>query len=340
MISKDSSDTSSTAARAPGWLLHRRGALTGAIVFSTGINLLPRIDALLFGVLPVLQAVTWILIVGAIVIAVVLGFRRRLLPGAILVLGALIAAPSILLVSGNNRLDCPPQVDHISSLVVSSLNAGKASADAAGFAAVIEEYDVDVAVVNEVDEFWIGELLSSGVEDRLPHRTGTVTSGGVAGSVILSRYVLETGPDLSSELVFDSPTALLTTNEGANIRIVAVHPYPPLSGAQLWRDELKLIQTELREIEDTSLIVSGDFNATRSHPAYRKLTNGFVDTAIAAGRWPRATWPANSRLPAFAALDHILVRGGTSLSWDTFVVAGTDHAGIVAELSICSIPSA
>ena len=81
------------------------------------------------------------------------------------------------------------------------------------------------------------------------------------------------------------------------------------------------------------LVMAGDFNSTRAHPAFRELARSFDDAGATAGLLPVPTWPASFPGPAVLAIDHILVRGLAPTGWQRVLIPGTDHYGIVTTLT-------
>ena len=62
-----------------------------------------------------------------------------------------------------------------------------------------------------------------------------------------------------------------------------------------------------------------------------------AETAIAAaiGAGLQGTWPTDSTLPPFAAIDHVLVSGPVApVDLTTRILPGTDHAGVVVRLLV------
>jgi endonuclease/exonuclease/phosphatase family metal-dependent hydrolase len=83
--------------------------------------------------------------------------------------------------------------------------------------------------------------------------------------------------------------------------------------------------------------VIGDLNATLDHrPLRAMLAPGtWRDAASAVGGGLRGTWPTDSTLPPFAAIDHVLVSGPISAAEvTTQELPSTDHAGLIATLRV------
>nr|WP_243751961.1 endonuclease/exonuclease/phosphatase family protein [Leucobacter weissii] len=219
---------------------------------------------------------------------------------------------------------------------VVSFNAQFGEADPGRLAAQIRDEDPDAVILVEATEPLIRALLvDEGLAEALPERSGEVSTGGASGSVILSAHPLR-DEDRAPGSAFDQPTAVAAVPGFGDVRLVAVHPHPPIPGARLWRDGLGMLDRWLEAAPDETLIVAGDFNASYAHPAFRELAGGFVNASAAAGPIPWPTWPESDRpIPAFTAIDHVLVRGGAPAEWRSFAVEGSDHRGVAAGLRLC-----
>jgi endonuclease/exonuclease/phosphatase (EEP) superfamily protein YafD len=70
------------------------------------------------------------------------------------------------------------------------------------------------------------------------------------------------------------------------------------------------------------------------------LRNGYRDAAEQSGAGIKPTFPADSWLPPFIAIDHILTRSCTATSLRTIKIPGSDHRGLAATVMIArSSPS-
>jgi endonuclease/exonuclease/phosphatase (EEP) superfamily protein YafD len=67
------------------------------------------------------------------------------------------------------------------------------------------------------------------------------------------------------------------------------------------------------------------------------LRNGYRDAAEQTGVGIKPTFPADSRLPPFIAIDHILTRSCAATSLRTIKITGSDHRGLSATLMIPSL---
>lgn len=197
--------------------------------------------------------------------------------------------------------------------------------------------DVDVLVLTEVDAAYLVRLADSPLGQRLPHDSGPVRPGGAPGTAVLSRYPMRV---LDADLArragehFQQPVVSLDVG-GREVLLHAVHPLSPTSGARLprWRSGLaELADWQRSQPADVPVIMAGDFNSGWPHPAFREVTDGMTDALAARGQAWRPTWPMGARIPPFAQIDHILVRGAGVRDAGTISLPDSDHAGVWARV--------
>lgn len=221
---------------------------------------------------------------------------------------------------------------------VLSLNAGRGSANVAQLGSFIEREVPDVLVLVETNEAMISELQHNVSGWNYRYRTSPVVHGGSVDSVILSSSPLtqETNAvSQSQEVLFDLPVAVIGHPTLGHIRLVAVHPMPPTHSPSMWAHTLERLALWHKTQSDMPLIMAGDFNATHGHPEFRTLSRGFNDVSPRIGPWSLPTWPADASLPAFAPIDHVLVRDLIEVESTRFSLPGTDHHGILSQLARC-----
>jgi endonuclease/exonuclease/phosphatase (EEP) superfamily protein YafD len=302
-----------------------------AAVVVAGAVLLPHLDIAVGGVIPAAQALVPVGAAALIVLAVVSAAARTWIAAAILTVGAVLAAlPTLTPLRAT--ADCTVEA----TLTAVSFNAKFADADTAVLAERVRAARADVVVLVETDEAMIDALLEGeGLAAWFPHRTRTVTAGGVNGSVILSAHPLSDEADIPGS-VFDQVTAVALLPGGTQVRVAALHPPPPVGQPLDWRAGLQAIDRWIEATPDAPLVVAGDFNASYAHPAFRHLSATLRSAAEAAGPIPWPTWPEERPVPAFTAIDHILARGAVPTSWDAFAVPGSDHRAVVGTFGLCA----
>lgn len=268
-------------------------------------------------------------ILTASAVAALLRRRRTALAGALASVCVLaVSAPSLWAVV--HRPDASPRAG---DLVVLSSNLQLGGADPRRIAATVDELDVDVLVLLEVTPEAEAALAAQGLRRRLPHAVGAAEPGA-SGTLVWSRHPLTPLPlPASSVRDLGQPAATVQTPAGP-VTLRAVHPLPPTLPGPWHASLTELGQWARSQPSGIPLVLAGDANATSDHPVLRAAAAGLVDAHAATGTgWP--TWPVGrTRLPPFAQIDHVLVRGCTPVAAGTGQLPGTDHAYAWARLRL------
>lgn len=101
--------------------------------------------------------------------------------------------------------------------------------------------------------------------------------------------------------------AALALSGGGELRVVAVHPFPPVSrrSQRVWQEVLRALPGA-RDAGRRHLLV-GDFNATLDHRELRRvLDRGYRDAADDLGQGLRPTFPVGHAYPPIT-IDHVLL---------------------------------
>jgi endonuclease/exonuclease/phosphatase family metal-dependent hydrolase len=281
--------------------------------------------ALLIGALPLTLLPAYALL------AIAAAWRRRLL-GA--VAAALVAGHLLVVAPTVGAAELPPQAHEAPGLRVVVANLHVLNPDPARAGRALRALNPDVVVTPELDRRGLAGLREAGLLEDLPH---VVAELGEREETVglFSRLPLADGttrPAGGREL----PRATVTVG-GTDVRIVAVHPLPPVSVFErMWRQSLWDLA---QEVEDTRLplVVLGDFNADRDHAPFRALLEqGLRDAHDQRGRGLVRTWPARSPV---LHLDHVLVGDGAGgrvvvREVSELRLPGSDHLTVVADLAV------
>ncbi len=221
------------------------------------------------------------------------------------------------------------------TVMTANLLHGRADPDA--LARTVQRHDVDVLCVQEVHRAAL-DALADRLAGRLPHQhTLPGTGGGGAG--IFSRHPLA-DPTCPDGYGFPPVMADVRVPTGRapgtrTITVLSFHSKAPLGngGTGPWSDDLDRLG-RLTAGHPGSLIVAGDFNATRDHRPFRDLlAAGFTDAAQDAGAGLVPTFPAKPYRVPIAALDHVLLgRGLVGLRVRTVPTPGSDHRAVIARI--------
>lgn len=308
-----------------------RGMLP-AVLAGALLAVLPHLDLGASRSLAVLQAVLPVLCLAALALGVVLAFRRAWISAAVLLVCTAVSLGPVLQPAAGGA--CAPG----EPVTVLSLNAGRGHADPSALAEAITVSVPDVLVLVEASEPMLQALATALPQWHYTDRTGPVVTGGSVDTVILSRHPMQSEAPAarqSAGSLFDVPVAVIDHPRAGRIRVAGIHPVPPTHGPASWASTLGAVDRWAGQNTDVPLVLAGDFNATRAHPGFRALAHGYADASPAFGPMAAATWPANGAVPAFAAIDHVLVRGLRVMDSARIAVAGTDHHGIMARLATC-----
>ncbi|MDQ0664023.1 endonuclease/exonuclease/phosphatase (EEP) superfamily protein YafD [Arthrobacter ulcerisalmonis] len=257
----------------------------------------------------------------------------------------LLVAPRVIPVSGTARaaIEAPRTAGAASTqavgqrLTVMALNVGSSGVDAAALLVQTRAWNVDILALPELAPAGLEGLDGAGIGADLPYRVLDVDGAGT-GNAIFSRYPLQPMARVPGTSFYQTRAVAALPGTGASIQLTSVHIDSPRPGhTPVWRTELNQLAGLHRELPvDRQSVLLGDFNASIDHSGFRSLlAAGLADAAQAVGKGLAPTWPANGPVPAFAVIDHILVSPGiTVLGFSTVRFPGTDHAAVVATLSV------
>lgn len=211
-------------------------------------------------------------------------------------------------------------------------------ADPAALVDTVRAERVDVLTVIELTRGAVTRLDDAGLRELLPYAV-TFPRGGGGGAGIYSRYPLA-GAESLPGLELHNVRAELTMPGRAPIAVYALHPVPPYpEPAWRWASDLERLRSELAA-DTRTLVIGADFNSTFDHKRFRDLlagsgaagTPGLLDAAEYVGAGIVATYPANRRIPAVLAIDRILTRGATPISFRRTELPGSDHYGVIGDI--------
>lgn len=222
------------------------------------------------------------------------------------------------------------------ALTVMSSNVLLGQADTTSVMSAVTRTRPDVIVFLEMTRAKLDQLDGAGLGQAYPYRTTGMVDSTARGSIIVSRFPVKTLDENTTLGPRDlqSPVASVRTRFGP-VLVHAVHTYPPIrDGVREWRPQLQRLGRWQRQHAGERLIMAGDFNASRAHPAFRETSAGLTDSVarVKTGLFP--TWPHGDIKPPFTQIDHILTRGFTTGDGGVIPVAGTDHAAVWARLSL------
>ena len=313
------------AARAVEWVAWTGVVVALAVLVTQAIGTPLDIIAMAQAATPFAIPLLGLLAVGATAV------RRHALAVAAAITGlgyVAVTAPLVLAGSGPAPDETAPRV----SIVAANLLFGNERIDDAADALL--ELDVDVLALSEVTPEIADRLRRHPIAHEYPHRVER-PAPLASGLLVWSRLPL--GP------VGDQPDfrraidTTVVTGDGL-LRLLLVHPPPPVFDRDQWHDELRAIP---RVVSGTAFptVVLGDFNASQFHPPFRRMVGDadLHDVLVDTDRPFTATWPTDSVLPPFTPIDHILLQQSVAtVDAHVATIPGSDHRAVVATVAFAS----
>lgn len=285
-----------------------------------------------FDVVAMAQAATPFAIPALAMMAVgATAVRRHALAVATAITGlgyVAVTAPLVLAGPGPAPDAGAPEV----SIVAANLLFGNEQIDDAADALL--ELDVDVLALSEITPEIADRLHRHPLADRYPHRVER-PAPLASGLVIWSRLPL--GPVGDQPEFRRAIDTTIVTGDGL-LRLLLVHPPPPIFDRDQWHTELRAIPGVVSETAFPTVVL-GDFNASPFHPPFRRMVGeaDLHDVLVDRGRPFAATWPTDSLLPPFTSLDHILLqRSVATVDAGVATIPGSDHRAVVATVAFAA----
>ncbi|SDE22437.1 Uncharacterized conserved protein YafD, endonuclease/exonuclease/phosphatase (EEP) superfamily [Mycolicibacterium neoaurum] len=275
-----------------------------------------------------------VLVAAAALFACWVGGRRwlALVAAAILGIGVTTQVP---LYRGTAEV---PAADMQIRLMQANIRLG--GADAAALRTEVDERAVDLLTVIELTDQAVSNLVAAGLREVLPFACERPRAGG-GGAGVYSRYPLRDCAELDG-FVLNNVRVVADMPGAGPTAVYALHPLPPYpEPAWKWVFELKRLRPVF-ENERHPVLVGADFNSTYDHKQYRELianssrpgTAPLLDAAEYVGAGVVPTFPAGRLIPPVLAIDRILARGFTPLSFQRLALPGSDHMGVLSTLAV------
>lgn len=198
------------------------------------------------------------------------------------------------------------------------------------FAEVIEQYDPDVIVTQELGPQPADVLAAAYPNVRLRPALD-FTGRGIA-----TRLDVEFG-DIAME-GRDGTSAIIRV-DGRSVRLAGIHlvnpiHYPWWAAARSRRRQLDGLFAWI-DRGAGPVVVAGDFNATPAWPAYKRMSQRLTDLIVDTDPKPERTWAWRPGWPRLLRIDHVFGSEQVSATEVSVVrVEGTDHAAVIADLEV------
>jgi endonuclease/exonuclease/phosphatase (EEP) superfamily protein YafD len=217
------------------------------------------------------------------------------------------------------------------ALRVAASNLKFGSGDAQTVVDLVRSQQVDVLALEELTPDAVRRLHDAGLDDVLPYSISRADPS-FSGTGLWSRLPISNERDIDG-LAAHAVAGQVTDAGGTVVTVVAVHPLAPGAYDHSGRDEdFAVLRSALAAIPG-SVVVAGDFNATRDQAPFRDLeADGFRDAADQAGAGFAPTFPNNRGARPLVAIDHVIARDlpQRATSWQTVAIPRSDHLAVVS----------
>ena len=204
--------------------------------------------------------------------------------------------------------------------------------DVAAFGAVLDRWDPDVVVTQE-----LGVDCAVVLADR--YRNHYLHPGdGFRGRGIATRLDANFG-DIPMAERWGTTASLIVAGEAwelAGVHLVNPVDFPWWRSVNSRGRQLAALGQWADGLGDGPVVVAGDFNATKHWPAYRRVAERFEDLvegwAEKSAHPPPLTWGWRPGWPRMLRIDHIFGTGLVAVDVEVVAIPGSDHAAVIADL--------
>lgn len=217
-------------------------------------------------------------------------------------------------------------------LRVLSANIHHGTAEPDALVNLVERFEPDLLSVQELTPDFARRLRMAGIERLLPETTLAVNRG-VSGAGLYARLPLAPLAE-PARFRFRMPRATIRLPDGTPLRVVGVHPFPPLHHRiEEWGSALASLPATGG---GAPWVLVGDFNATLDFAALRDvLDHGYRDAGAVTGGGLEPTWPQGELLPPPVTIDHVLADERIAvLDYAVEDLPGSDHRAVYARLAV------
>jgi len=231
----------------------------------------------------------------------------------------------------SNARDNPTNVA-ASTIKIMSANVLTSNDQYSDFIQTVRQHDPDIAIVIEVNQRWKQEI-----EDELlseyPHQM-IIPKEHNFGIGIISKL-----PFSSVEQIIAEDTELISLDARFSgpsqrpFRLIATHPFPPLSQHCFLTRSQQLIELAQKFDSAEDNIITGDFNLTPWSPVFSEVlaAGKLKDSRVGFGVAP--TWYAIPNFLGSLQIDHLLTSHSlTTIDHEVSENYGSDHRAIIVEI--------
>lgn len=294
---------------------------------------------------PVVQLLAftpWLVLpAGLSLLCAALGRRRW----SAAVAGSLLAVQGLWLFAPGHAAPAEGAGAAVVELKCMSINARLGTADAEQIVRLVRDNGISLLAIQEYTPALEARLAAAGLAELLPQRLSK-PEPRASGSALYSTHPLAT---VGGRIGTGFPTSTVrlrldSAGRTAVLDVTNVHTVAPIGdGVARWRRDLSALEGPASGTGNVLLL--GDFNASYDHFEFRRLLasrgNGheLVDVATALGARLVPTWPAQDVALPGTTIDHLVTSTSVgSGAYSVHRVAGSDHAAVIATLSVPAQP--
>lgn len=224
------------------------------------------------------------------------------------------------------------------SIRVFSGNLWWGRADCDGLVELIRKYDVDVFAAQE-----LGHDNAEAISSELPfgclEPDETFLGMGIAlrRPAAYERIPIYCRDARRVELLPSEWPGLERAIDLVNVHFQAPHSMEPFPSFSVRKRQMRELEGFFEEAPHDARLVVGDYNATPAWPLYRRMARRFEDGAVQSarkeGRKALPTWGPTPGSRRLIRIDHAMVNGCEVDGFQVVEIPGSDHSGIVFDLS-------
>jgi len=220
----------------------------------------------------------------------------------------------------------------IPSIKIMSANVLTSNQQYASFLETVQHHDPDILIVMEVNQRWEQEIVN-GLGENYPHRK-IISQEHNFGIGLLSKLpLIQVEPIIADDTNLISLDAQIASPTGRPLRVIATHPFPPLSQSCFKSRSEQLISIANRFDPNEDNMMVGDFNLTPWSPVFTEVlaAGDLIDSRVGFGT--ACTWHAFPSFIGGIQIDHALTSESLNiLDHQISGNYGSDHLAIIVEI--------
>lgn len=200
-----------------------------------------------------------------------------------------------------------------------------------------KDQQYDIVGLLEINKAWNEKLAP--LRETYPHHVEVPMEDNF-GLSLYSIYPITKSS--ITQYHYNSPLSIEATivlSSGKNVLVILTHPVPPIGSemSKIRQDQLQGMIQRIQLIQDTPVLVMGDFNMTMGEPLYYQFEKQTGLTNCRSGFGWMPSWRVDT--PFGIPIDHIFY--GNGLKHQNMTIGpdiGSDHRPVLANLCLSTIP--